>query len=845
MPAQSQHEIHGKHGTRVTVRNLFGNLPVRVKQRSKVLEQKAEKDRLWESLRSNVTGLLLSWTGDVSVKVRDSDNRVILSFSTSDTARLSRKDSADLPKPRSAHLASMLNTLTQADYISVDEWSSWVPASASTPTITVKGAISLDPAPNKNVQFISLGVRPLSAELEHNELYDEINRLFALSSFGMVEEDAERGDLDKFRRQADRRFKTDTRTNQHLKARKGVDRYPMFHLRITLVGGLDSAIYQDQFVHDEPNVQTILDILGAMTTQWLSAHHFRPVQPRRKRNMPTHSPVLRPSLSELTGTPPRNARSSAADLAPTVGHSINSSTANQDGKRLSVVPPLAPAQNKHRAFAEWTRIKSGKASFFDDASERSTLHPTSRPSQKLNRVPHTASLHEKRPISAAVLESEPLAQGALNPRTPQRLKDGWVAPAITGDDRHDSTLLWTDLLTKKTHLLNARTGCVMPNAHARPATEPTMLLSDLSRKGSTKSLRLAPKTSPSEQTPWLDGVLKSWANPVFSASEKRIHQTSHGDDDIHQDGHTNQHQCSHSNIEKAFQASWSNGSNRLSRDSLLGATVIAQVDKKFLLVRLSIAASEGCTHEMSNGILTLVDQHAADERVQVEALYEELCTPNVSNTYRSRLGHRALVASTLLDKPVQFVVSSRELMHFTTYADSFACWGILYDILAPAIPVGNVETSSKDQRTLSVTSLPPSISERCKSDAGLLIALLRSTVWKYATGTCRATSASFTSDKAPSWVQRLASCPEGIVELVNSRACRSAIMFNDELDVEQCKRLITRLAACIFPFMCAHGRPSMVPLVDLGKLGDYKRHSELDRSGVKVDFVQAWKQWKR
>jgi len=41
-------------------------------------------------------------------------------------------------------------------------------------------------------------------------------------------------------------------------------------------------------------------------------------------------------------------------------------------------------------------------------------------------------------------------------------------------------------------------------------------------------------------------------------------------------------------------------------------------------------------------------------------------------------------------------------------------------------------------------------------------------------------------------------------------------MFNDPLTTEECRQLVQRLGACAFPFQCAHGRPSMVPLVDLG-----------------------------
>lgn len=41
-------------------------------------------------------------------------------------------------------------------------------------------------------------------------------------------------------------------------------------------------------------------------------------------------------------------------------------------------------------------------------------------------------------------------------------------------------------------------------------------------------------------------------------------------------------------------------------------------------------------------------------------------------------------------------------------------------------------------------------------------------------------------------------------------------MFNDPLSLEDCTVLLERLAKCAFPFQCAHGRPSMAPVLDLG-----------------------------
>lgn len=57
--------------------------------------------------------------------------------------------------------------------------------------------------------------------------------------------------------------------------------------------------------------------------------------------------------------------------------------------------------------------------------------------------------------------------------------------------------------------------------------------------------------------------------------------------------------------------------------------------------------------------------------------------------------------------------------------------------------------------------------------------------------------------------------PRPLRRTVESIACRGAIMFNDVLDREQATRLVSDLSACQFLFQCAHGRPSLVPLVRL------------------------------
>lgn len=68
-------------------------------------------------------------------------------------------------------------------------------------------------------------------------------------------------------------------------------------------------------------------------------------------------------------------------------------------------------------------------------------------------------------------------------------------------------------------------------------------------------------------------------------------------------------------------------------------------------------------------------------------------------------------------------------------------------------------------------------------------------------------------------------------------------MFNDVLSTEECRLLVDRLAGCAFPFQCAHGRPSMVPLVDIGGGGEV---FGLGKSGNREgDEGKLWGELKR
>jgi len=86
---------------------------------------------------------------------------------------------------------------------------------------------------------------------------------------------------------------------------------------------------------------------------------------------------------------------------------------------------------------------------------------------------------------------------------------------------------------------------------------------------------------------------------------------------------------------------------------------------------------------------------------------------------------------------------------------------------------------------------------------------------------------STSSGEETQWLKALRWCPRELLDLINSKACRGAIMFNDPLNTEQCERLVKQLSTTVFPFQCAHGRPSLVPLTHLTAGNEGRKDTEL------------------
>ncbi|KAK7229201.1 hypothetical protein V2G26_001371 [Clonostachys chloroleuca] len=274
---------------------------------------------------------------------------------------------------------------------------------------------------------------------------------------------------------------------------------------------------------------------------------------------------------------------------------------------------------------------------------------------------------------------------------------------------------------------------------------------------------------------------------------------------------------------------------RVSKLALQEAEIISQVDGKFILVKLPLENASGECRKLGSSALVVLDQHAVDERCQLESLMADFFAPSSGTC-------DVLEARTeMLDTPLLFEISKEEGQMLAQNVAYFSAWGISMEMepnaVARTVDGGQVR---EDSSFMAVTSLPPSIIARCRSEPRLIIDLLRKESWdRVERGQSALPTFSRSSTSNP--ISNFHGCPRGILELLHSRSCRSAIMFNDVLSQGECTALVRRLSRCAFPFQCAHGRPSMAPLIDLGidsKVGGWYNDNRLMNMSTWAEYQE-------
>ncbi|PYI10326.1 DNA mismatch repair protein [Aspergillus sclerotiicarbonarius CBS 121057] len=797
MPAPVYQELRfSTHGTSVTVNDLFGNMPVRVKNRALALQRPDELERQWDQLRQLLVSFMVANDRMAKLVVSDLNREKRLTVCPQTRVRL-HDGALDLQRIRSI--------LAQSGLIEAQNTGIWDVVSASVADFSIHAAVSLMPSPTKKVQFVSLGSDPVLARNNANLIYTEVNRLFALSDFGTVKGSPSLID-------------SGDGAGQSKPSSKAVNKWPMFYIRISTRDAWSIDGEAQDLPESEKSLQRIIDVLSTMINEFLRQRGLRPRAGKRKRGTSRIPPAT---------TSPGNLRAKRP-LSP---EGAASSTEEAFGDRLKVPSFRRPSSISHH-FGDWTRIKSAKK---DTTGKRLPLrglesNPT-RQSENIPSLPVKDRLDQESALPSGFggiegSTTEPHPSGPQEPGMDKGIPNGTQeAPEA------DTMLPWVDPYTGRSHLINSRTGQSM-------LIGPSVELGLTLRPRSTGSLPVPNRALDGVKRPrsaavrgtenkWVDNLLDNWINPVFGRPEKPIsvmdasagHEATRPGSSSHD---------SRGELCGLDSIGVSKFRGKLRKQDLRTAEIIAQVDQKFILTKVRTSSRSPLGDPASS--LILIDQHAADERCRVERLLAELFA---SSDSPGRI-------QTIQLEPIIFEIAATEASLFGRYRGFFKFWGVDY----------TVEQGPKDVNVfIFVSTLPTLIAERCRAEPQLVTDLIRGEIWRREeeNGRGRQGLPAGLSDRADtdldrrSWVDRLDGCPRGIIDLLNSRACRTAIMFNDVLDRDECQSLVRRLSDCVFPFQCAHGRPSMIPILDLGAALDQTRSDEDEYEGP--GFVYAFKGW--
>lgn len=809
-PAPAHQNLRvGDHGTCVTVNDLFGNMPVRVKSRALAFQKPDELEREWGQLRYLLATLMLANPQLCKLKVTDVERgkRFFIRLGN-DQYGLNQVD-----------LGRIGSVLSQSGLVTSPAMNTWHVLSATVPDLTINAAISTEPTPSRKLQFIALGNTPILSRNGSNMLFSEVNRMISLSDFGSTGQLSRAVSLP---RPSSGLGRSETGMSGR-SSTKPINKWPMFYIRIDTASSHSLCDDADDIAPDsEKSLQRIIDVLGAMIWEFLKQQNLRPRASKRQAR-----PYNRVDQTQ---------NSDQQSFGRSINPSQESSTTNAEesfGARVKL-PTFQRSQavNPGQNFNHWSRVKSAK-----DVSFQTSSHETSSDlrinEDDIHDQRQFRSLPERPRINISpqrhANDSIPSHRLPTNPVSPvmiHRDADSERVGYPLSDALPDQHVTWTDPHTRKSHLINARTGqTINPQS-----------VSIGPRLGSG-SLFAAPneqpqgKSAPAENV-WVENLLKSWDNPTFSRTERRVPNLDIGESYPH-NSINNLHNCLQ-DIGSLGGARVAKFRGKLRRQVLAEASIISQVDRKFILAKMDIATPNGNFFDQDN-VLVLVDQHAADERCRVEQLFQDMFLAPTDSP------HGNTVRTTNVD-PITLYVSSTEQGLFRKYLGFFGRWGIHYKI-----------EPSQSGGVVLVTSLPILIAERCRLESDLVSDLLRREIWTREEDGRRAEALKTPfknslsdSDMFPregnaaladdpvfphSWVHKMSGCPQGIVDLLNSRACRTAIMFNDPLSIDECKTLVTRLSRCAFPFQCAHGRPSMIPILDL------RAHSEDDNTASEANIV--------
>ena len=249
----------------------------------------------------------------------------------------------------------------------------------------------------------------------------------------------------------------------------------------------------------------------------------------------------------------------------------------------------------------------------------------------------------------------------------------------------------------------------------------------------------------------------------------------------------------------------------LHKSTLQHATVIGQIDKKFVFIYLP-----------EERLLVALDPHAADERCRLESFYNNncICENICIQCYKtsSDIRGEGEGCSKMWCPPVSQIITRFELQLLLDHEEVVKQWGFVYTITCTTNDRGsttNSNSSNSNNTTIIIQSNASSSApiESYSGDYTIILnqspiilgeALTLGDLFEYLIWLGENPSLPYFLLKPPA-----------ITRILAYKACRSAIMFGTALTIQQCYILINELVKTKLSFQCAHGRPTLHPLLNI------------------------------
>lgn len=221
-------------------------------------------------------------------------------------------------------------------------------------------------------------------------------------------------------------------------------------------------------------------------------------------------------------------------------------------------------------------------------------------------------------------------------------------------------------------------------------------------------------------------------------------------------------------------------SYKFRKEMLNYVQVIGQVDAKFIACLMPLSQNRVVQEE---SLIVLFDQHAAHERVRLEWLLE--------NQYEAR-GQARCVRSSALSSELTIALEPDSLRRAAMCEKEMRKLGIQYivhndGVSFKRLPVCLLEKDESEQRAGRPSTLSFRLKEFLRDHTEMLLGTRHSAI----------------------------TLPKFLMDVLSSQACHGAIRFGSVLEKSECHNILKALSKCMLPFQCAHGRPSLMPIVDL------------------------------